>query len=144
MRVLLDVSALIAWLDPNHTFHDAVSDWMARHGADWATCAITQNGFVRITSQPAYPGAATVAEALEVLEEAVSVPGHEFWPCDLALTDRTALDRGRLLGPAQVTDVYLLALAVRRGGCFATLDRRVTAAAAPGAKNAQLVVIDGR
>jgi toxin-antitoxin system PIN domain toxin len=141
MRVLLDVGALIAWLDPNHAFHGAVGDWMTRHGPDWATCAITQNGFVRITSQPAYPGAATVAEALEVLQEATSVPEHEFWPCDLALTDQAALDRTHLLGPSQVTDAYLLALAVRHRGCFATLDRRVTAATAPGAKSAQLAVI---
>ena len=63
-RALLDVNVLIALIDEAHTDHQRVHAWAAEglaHG--WASSAITQNGFIRILSQPAYPGSVTVAAA---------------------------------------------------------------------------------
>jgi toxin-antitoxin system PIN domain toxin len=125
-RALLDVNVLLALLDADHVDHRRAREWLARevtHG--WASCAITQNGFVRVISQARYPSPVPVAQAVERLARAVATPHHEWWPCDLSLMDETLFDRTRLHGPRQVTDAYLLALAVQHDGRFVTFDARV-------------------
>ena len=63
MQALLDVNVLIALLDENHTHHATVSDWFADHiEHGWASCPLTQHGYVRIVSQPRYPNALRVAK----------------------------------------------------------------------------------
>ena len=142
MRALLDVNVLIALLDENHTHHTAVSDWFASHiEPGWASCPLTQNGCVRIVSQPRYPNALGVAEAVARLQAAVSTPYHQFVPDDVSLLDDAVVDRRQLLGPRQLTDVYLLALAVAHGARLVTLDKSVSLAAVRGASEASLVVI---
>jgi toxin-antitoxin system PIN domain toxin len=141
MRSLLDVNVLLALLDPDHVMGPRVTKWFEQAEGGWATCPVTQTGFARIASQPGYSNPVRVTEAVELLRRATDLDGHEFWPCDIALTDPSRLDSGRLLGPAQLTDAYLLALAVSREGRFVTLDRRITAAAVPGARPDQLVSI---
>lgn len=142
MRALLDVSVLLALFDSDHVSHERSRNWFEReiqHG--WASCAITENGFVRIISQPAYPSRISTTEAIERLEEATSSSPHERWPCDVSILSGTEIDRTRIHGPRQVTDAYLLALAVSRGGRFVTLDQRVPLTAVVGAEAAHLVVI---
>ena len=142
MRALLDVNVLIALLDENHTHHAAVSDWFAaciEHG--WASCPLTQNGCVRIISQPRYPNALGVAEAVMRLREAVSTPWHQFVPDDVSLLDDGVVDRLQLMGPRQLTDVYLLALAVSHGARLVTLDKSVSSSAVREASDEHLVVI---
>jgi len=142
MRALLDVNVLLALLDADHVDHAAARAWLERDiDSGWASCPITQNGFVRIVSQPRYPSPVPPAEAIRRLELATHGPQHEFWPCDLSLLDRELVDSTRLHGPKQVTDVYLLALAVAKGGRFVTFDRTVPLAAAVGARSHQLVVL---
>jgi uncharacterized protein len=120
---LLDVNVLIALAWPNHVHHEEAVAWFARKAAaGFRTCPITQSGFVRISSNPAFfPNAVTPAEALALLQHITRMPGHDFWPDDLALP--AALSARPLAGHRQVTDAYLLALAVHRGGVLATLDR---------------------
>ncbi|MBX3029541.1 MAG: VapC toxin family PIN domain ribonuclease [Chloroflexi bacterium] len=124
---LLDVNVLLALSDPQHIHHDLAHDWFAVQGrAAWATCPITENAFVRITSHPTYPsrpGEASVVLAL--LREMCAVDGHRFWADDLSI--RTALASDGALTHAQVTDVYLLGLAIANGGRLATFDRRIPA-----------------
>ena len=69
MRSLYDVNALIALLDRNHSAHNAVSAWFARNiEQGWASCPLTQNGCLRILSQPRYPRLVSLYEALELGE----------------------------------------------------------------------------
>ena len=141
MRALLDVNVLLALLDADHTGHRRARAWLdAEIGRGWASCAITQNGLVRILSQPQYPSPVPVAEAAARLARATGTEHHAFWPCDLSLLD-ASVDRRRVHGPRQVTDVYLLALAVHHGGRFATFDGRIPLEAVPGASSEHLVVV---
>ncbi|MHB8167531.1 MAG: TA system VapC family ribonuclease toxin [Sulfuricella sp.] len=143
MRALLDVNVLIALLDAGHIHHAVAMSWLdreIRHG--WASCPITQNGCVRIMSQPAYPGALLAAQIASRLTEAAASPDHEFWPADVNLLRAGVFDWSRVLGHRQVTDVYLLSLAVRHGGRLVTLDRRIAPEAVAGASLEHLVVLE--
>ena len=142
MRALLDVNVLVALLDADHIEHRRARAWLEReidHG--WASCALTQNGFIRILSQPRYPSPVTPAEAAERLSRATEGPHHAFWPCAISLLDERVVDRSRLHGPRQVTDVYLLALATANGGRFVTFDDAVPIAAVANAAPENLVVL---
>ena len=142
MRALLDINVLIALLDATHQHHSISKDWLVgniRHG--WASCPITQNGYDRILSQPSYVRPIPVAQAIALLENAAADEHHEFWADDISLLGSAEIDRTRVHGARQVTDVYLLALAVRHGGRFVTFDRAVSLSAVPGATPANLVVL---
>jgi toxin-antitoxin system PIN domain toxin len=142
MRALLDVNVLIALLDPDHSLHSRATEWFAGHAREgWASCPITQNGCVRIMSHPAYPNPFPVRAVMERLAEAAASPLHEFWPDDVSLLDTRVADASRIHGPRQITDVYLLALAVGRGGRFVTFDGAVALTAVRGAKQNQLLVL---
>jgi uncharacterized protein len=132
--VLLDTNVLIALVDPAHQFHAAAEDWFIAHRHDgWATCPITQNGLVRIISHNSYPNhVGSPATALTLLHSLTTDKDHHFWPDDISLFDGGLIDSGKLLTAAQVTDTYLLALAVKHGGQFATFDRRLVTTAAKG------------
>ena len=143
MRALLDVNVLIALLDAAHVHHGTATDWLKRqlrHG--WASCPITQAGCVRIMSQPAYPGALRAADVAARLSEAAAGPAHVFWPDAVNLLQPESLDWTRVLGHRQVTDAYLLAVAVQNQGRLVTLDRRIRHDAVPGATPQHLAVID--
>lgn len=144
MRALLDVNVLIALLDAAHIGHQRAHRWLAEHGKDgWASCPITQNGCIRIMSQPSYPGALAAADVAARLTEAAQHDSHQFWPDDVSLLAPGTIDWQRVLGHRQVTDDYLLALAVRHKGRFVTFDARVQLAAVADAKAANLVVLAG-
>jgi hypothetical protein len=141
-RSLLDINVLLALLDSDHVDHDRARDWLnaeIRYG--WASCAITQNGFVRIISQPRYPSPVTPGLALDRLARASNTEHHEFWPCSVSLLDEHVLDWSLLLGPRQVTDAYLLALATHHDARFVTFDRSVPLDAVYGAGEANLTVL---
>ena len=142
MRALLDVNVLIALLDENHANHGVVSDWFVSHVEQgWASCPLTQNGCVRILSQPAYPNSLGIAEAVDRLRGAVSTPHHHFVADNISLLDDAAVDRINLSGPMQISDVYLLALAVAHGIRFVTLDKRVPLATVREAREESLLII---
>jgi len=141
-RALLDINVLLALLDSDHVDHDRARVWLdGEIATGWASCAITQNGFVRIVSQPRYPSPVAPAKAVDVLGRACASQHHEFWPCEVSLVDEQVIDRTRVHGPRQVTDTYLLALAVGRGGRFVTFDRSVVLSAVSGATPAHLTVL---
>ena len=142
MRALLDVNVLVALFDGNHSLHAAAMRWFDEHGdAGWASCPITQNGCVRVMSQPAYPERMPVATVVERLRQATAHRVHEFWPDDASLLDEAKIDATRIHGPGQLTDVYLLALAISHGGRLVTLDQGMPLAAAKGAQKRHVVVI---
>ena len=141
-RALLDVNVLLALLDADHVDHGRAREWLnAEIHEGWASCAITQNGFVRIVSQPRYPSPVSPTLAIERLSRATRTEHHAFWDCDASLLDERIVDRSRVHGPRQVTDVYLLALAVAKGGCFVTFDRHVPVDAVVGAGKSSLILL---
>lgn len=142
MRALLDVNVLLALFDPGHLFHQRARAWWhtnREHG--WASCPLTENGYLRIVSQKSYPRAVRLPDALRLLCNWAQPPLHEFWPDDVSLIDATRFDYGRLLGPKQITDVYLLALAVKNAGRLITCDRGISPLTVKGATSENLVTI---
>ncbi len=142
MRALLDVNVLIALLDAAHIHHQRASQWLEQslhHG--WASCPLTQNGCLRIMAQPAYPLALPLAAVAQRLGQAAATPAHLFIADDYSLLDAGSLHWPQLLGHRQVTDAYLLGLAVRHGCRFVSFDARVNLAAVPGAKAEHLWVL---
>lgn len=127
---LLDLNLLTALLWPAHEHHEAAHRWFhGRRGARWATCPLTQLGFVRLVSNPAFSrDALSPIAAVALLADNLSHSEHEFWPDDLPLPAAVKPMEG-LQGYRQLTDAYLLALAVRRKGTFATFGRRLRALA---------------
>lgn len=113
----------LAW--PNHVHHDAATAWFQKaRRAGWATCPVTQAGFVRVSSNPrAIPGAVSPRTAFEVLERITALPEHRFFADDIDLSTSSLVFRERIVGFRQVTDAHLLAVAVRNGGRLATFDR---------------------
>ena len=142
MRALLDVNVLIALLDADHSLHGRAIAWLADHARlGWASCPITQNGCVRIMSHAAYPNALPTRAVMERLAEAAASSFHAFWPDDLSLLDAAVFDALRIHGPGQLTDLYLLALAVRHGGRFVTFDTAIAPDAVRDAQKRHLVVL---
>ena len=142
MRSLLDVNVLIALLDAAHVHHAMATSWLRREQKQgWASCPITQIGCVRIMSQPAYPGALPAAEIALRLGEACAHEAHAFWPDSVDLLGGAAVSWPHVLGHRQVTDTYLLALAVKNRGRLVSFDRRIALGAVAGARAEHLVVI---
>jgi hypothetical protein len=129
-------------LDPDHTLHGRARDWFSRNAlGGWTSCPITQNGCVRVMAHPSYPNPLPVRPIIERLREAMRSPHHEFWPDDVSLLEPETADAGRIHGSRQVTDLYLLALAVHRGGRFVTFDTSVAVSAIKGAEKRHVVTL---
>jgi toxin-antitoxin system PIN domain toxin len=142
MRALLDVNVLIALLDADHSLHARATRWFAEQASSgWASCPITQNGCVRIMSHPGYPNALPVRAVMERLAEATASGHHAFWPDEISLLDGSIADPARIHGPRQLTDIYLLALAVKNGGCFVTFDGAVSPEAVKRATKKNLLIL---
>jgi toxin-antitoxin system PIN domain toxin len=142
MRTLFDVNVLIALLDPVHIHHRQAHEWWTANSASgWATCPFTENGFLRIVSQRSYPEAITTSEAMRLLRSSAGKGDHAFWGDDISLLDRQRFDSSHILGPKQLTDIYLLGVAVKNGGRLATFDRVIPPNAVIGAEPRNLVVI---
>jgi toxin-antitoxin system PIN domain toxin len=122
---LLDINILTALLWPTHEHHDVAHRWFGGRGnAPWATCSLTQLGFVRIVSNPAFSrDALSPMQALALLGENLAHPAHEFWTEGLQVPPAVKGMEARLQGYKQLTDAYLMALAHRRRGVLATFDR---------------------
>ncbi len=142
MRALLDVNVLLALMDRAHIHHNsALAWWRNERDKGWASCPLTQNGFVRIACQGRYPERPTAAQAMEQLRLQLAEPGHEFWPDDISIVEAALFDRTHILGPKQISDVYLLALAVKNGGRLVTFDRGIPLRAVRGAEPRHLAMI---
>jgi uncharacterized protein len=129
--LLLDVNVLLALAWPNHQFHAAAVRALETKRSRWATCALTQLGFIRLSSNPAViPGAKSPAECAALLEVMVSDPLHVYFDRLPPVTGATTC-RG-LLGHNQVTDAYLLHLAHGHHAVFMTFDRRLLSLASAG------------
>ncbi|MFN7936988.1 MAG: TA system VapC family ribonuclease toxin [Bryobacteraceae bacterium] len=144
MTYLFDVNVLIAVADPAHVFHESIHNWLASHQiSQWATCPLTENGFIRILSQPAYRGTrCSTQDAILLLREMKlsTKRRHVFWPDSVSLTDLETLHLERIAGPAQITDIYLAALALRNKGKLVTFDQAIPWQAIVNAKPSVLSI----
>lgn len=130
---LLDVNVLLALAWPNHVHHEVARAWFVdQRSYGWATCPVTESGFVRISSNvKATPAAVSPAAAIELLGRLRRQPGHEFWADDVSLATSQEVPLARLISHAQVTDAHLLSLVRRRHARVATFDRGMHVLADP-------------
>ncbi len=147
-RALLDVNVLIALVDPKHASSARAHEWFAANqqaNGGVATCPIVQNGVARILSQPAYSTGAqfSVRSVVQVLRDFCAAVDHEFWADSVALVNAETFDESRLMGHRQITDAYLLALAVANDGVLVTFDSAIaaTSAVVRGATHSHVLVL---
>lgn len=142
MISLLDANVLIALFDAAHIHHQKAHRWFSdQRSSGWATCPLTQNACIRIISQPAYPGRLSIADIARRLRKATSSSDHHFWPDDVSLCDPNRFAHDRMLTPKCLTDIYLLALAVKHHGRLVSFDRSIQLAAVPAATKPQLEIL---
>lgn len=135
-RYLLDVNILVALMDEAHVHHVVAHKLIAKPKLKIATCALTENGVLRVLNLPGYSpyGPAGFEAVRAQLVQLCKDTDHEFWPCDVTLRDNTKVNWNRVMGHNQITDVYMLALAVEHGGALATFDHRIALSTVPGAQ----------
>jgi uncharacterized protein len=143
MRLLLDVNVLVALLDEAHVHHAVAQNLIAQPDLKIATCALTENGVLRVLNLPGYSsyGPAGFEAVRAQLAQLCEDTDHEFWPCDVSLRDDSKIDWSRVMGHNQITDAYLLALAVAHDGALATLDHRVALSSVRGAQAKHLQLL---
>ncbi len=140
---LLDVNVLIALFDTSQANNRIALRWFETNAdAGWATCPITENGYLRILANSKSLDPVPTLGVLKLeLEKTKRLGRYEFWPDDLTMLDEDAFDLGRVFGPGQLTDVYLLGLAVARKGVLVTFDRTIPTKAVKGAGPEHLEVL---
>jgi uncharacterized protein len=139
---LLDVNALLALIWPEHQFHAQMTSWFRQHAQQgWATCPITQMGFVRIVSSGSFTkNAPSIGEAFLLLQLNIAHAHHEFWADDVTVPQSIEQLGIALQGHRQITDACLLGLAMRRKGKLATFDRSVAALLPDGKRKSDWIV----
>ena len=142
MRALLDVNVLIALHDRDHALHERAAIWFDVNAPfGWASCPLTQIGCLRIMCQPGYGQAQPLAALIAMLRNSVTTEFHSFWGDDISILDQSRFRHGHMHSPRQLTDLYLLALAVKNAGRFVTFDLRIPSTAVAGATDAHLVLL---
>ncbi len=143
MVSLLDVNTLVALAWPNHVHHEPAHRWFAEHHTHgWATCPLTESGFVRVSSSPlATPEARRPGEAVLLLRKIVELPHHTFWTDAVSLARSEEIRLETITGHRQVTDLHLLLLVIANGGRLVTFDRGVEQLLPSGVGSEALVVL---
>lgn len=145
VRYLLDVNVLIGLAFPNHSSHQAAHSWFRREpDRQWATCPLTQAGFLRVAGRALGSSRGDMGKALAGLELDCRSPGHEFWPADVDLRDLSDSQRSCLIGLSQIADMQLLLLAHRHRGQLATFDNGLKELAAGTRYSSSLLVLPAR
>lgn len=141
---LLDVNVLVALFFPDHIHHELAHDWFADHrDQGWATCPLTENGFIRVAcQQPSDDALVRPADVIDHLSRFCGDKWHRSWTASVSLTDADLFAPQYIRGHRQVTDVYLLGLAKKMGGRLATFDRTIPVKAVRGGTADLLQVIE--
>ena len=143
MRLLLDVNVWVALLDDAHVHSAAANALLAQPGLRIATCPLVENAVIRVLNLPAYGriGPFGLARVRDQIARACSDLDHEFWADDISLRDTGLVNFDRVRGHNQITDLYLLALAVRHGGSLATFDQGIALTAVADAQPRHLTLL---
>lgn len=132
--LLLDVNVLLALAWPNHQFFPTARKRLESHRGRWATCALTELGFIRLSANPRVVGQhRTPADAAGLLASMTADPKHvyiEVLPSPVKATRSPSFNC--ILGHRQVTDLYLLGLAERNHARLVTFDSRIRELAGGG------------
>lgn len=143
-RLLLDVNVWVALFDDSHVHNtQALALFQSAPKPKIATCPLIENGVLRILNLPGYSARGPLGFEVvrDKLQLACADVDHEFWPDDLSLRHDRLINWPRIFGHNQITDVYLLAMAVSRGGALATFDHRVALSAVKGAGTQHLLLL---
>lgn len=134
MRLLLDVNVWIALFDESHVFANQAAALLDTPGIQIATCPLVENGVIRVLNLPAYAriGPVGFERVRAQLKRVCAELDHQFWADDISLRD-DVVDFARITGHNQITDAYLLALAVKHGGALASFDQGVALSAVKAA-----------
>lgn len=135
----MNVLVALAW--PNHVHHREAVTWFVGIRDDgWATCPITESGFVRVSSNTrVLPDARTPGEARALLAALRTKGAHRFWADDVSPVADPYGVFSSVVGHRQVTDAHLLSLAIRHGGALATFDRGIPGLAGDYAGNVLVI-----
>ena len=142
-RYLLDVNVWLALFDAQHEFHDRAYAFIATPSLKIATCPLIENGVLRIANIPGFQRSyiAGFEAVSRMMQRVCADTNHEFWPDDITLRDADIIQWGRVSGHNQITDVYLLALAVKRNGTLASFDQRIALSAVRGATSENFALL---
>jgi toxin-antitoxin system PIN domain toxin len=144
MRALLDINVIIALFDPDHSFHERAHGWWAMHERyGWASCPLTENGAVRIMSNPGYSRTMQFSpgDLIGQMCQFVDSTDHEFWEDSVSLRNKAIFATDRIHSSRHLTDLYLLGLAVSRQGRLVTFDTKIPISAVNNAEERNLCVI---
>lgn len=143
MRALHCFDAWIAPFDDAHRSSDRTNAFIAQTGAKIASCPLVEKGVVCVMTSPHYSRcvAPAIQQVRERLHEACNALDHAFWPDEVSLRDDSLFNFGRVQGHNQMTDPYLLALAVRHGGCLVSFDQAIVLTSVYGATPEQLMLL---
>lgn len=129
-RYLLDVNILVALFDPGHVHHRSVARWFSSPGLQWGVCAFSEAGFLRVSTGTA-AGRRTLEQAVNIIKSFSNDPNFSYWPIRSTWTSLTEPFQGRVYGHQQITDAYLLGLAIKENGVLVTLDKAFRHLAGP-------------
>jgi toxin-antitoxin system PIN domain toxin len=121
---LFDVNVLLALLSEDHVHHRVVTDWLNRTDPQWAICPFTEAGFLRTSTAPRR-GRITMMEAAAILESLKQRPSYHYVPITADFQTLCSPLFARLYGTKQVTDAYLLGLAMREDLVLVTMDKGI-------------------
>lgn len=142
MRALLDVNVLIALHDADHVHHTRAAQWLDAHSqSGWASSPLTQNGCVRIMNLAGYSNPQPLNLLIQMLQSSTSALVHQLWDDDISILDKQRFRHSHVHSAKQLTDLYLLGLAVKHQGCLVTFDQRIPLSAVHGANPEHLVVL---
>jgi uncharacterized protein len=143
VRLLLDINVLVAIFDESHAHHTAATALIEKPRVKIATCALTENGVLRIMNLPSYGeyGPVGFESIITKLSMLCNDKDHEYFSCGVSLKDKASINWARVTGHNQITDVYLLALAVANNSALATFDQRVAITAVHGAQKSNLLLL---
>jgi toxin-antitoxin system PIN domain toxin len=144
MRALLDANVLISFFDSQHICHKLALEWFkSENDGGWATCPITENAVLRVLTNPNYSKVKkfNIRQLIHLFRENMNATDHTFWPDDISLVSESAIQSEKVLGHKQLTDVYLLALAVKNSGRLVTFDERISIESVTGATRDHLLVL---
>jgi len=144
MRALMDANVLISFFDFQHIHHKSALGWFTSNNDDgWATCPITQNAMLRVLTNPNYSKVKrfNIRQLTHLFRENAKATDHKFWPDDISLLDDSVVYGEKVLGHKQLTDMYLLALAVKNDGRLVTFDAKISIDSVKGATREHLLVL---